>query len=435
MSTRCAFISSRPSSNTAKSPTGPAPTMRTSVLMVSLILYKSPFVLLSLILFRSPRESGGPGPNSPAVPCALDSRLRGYERSVLPARANASRNPFLIQCGGTAAAPRIRSQSTIGNLDQTQEFHHILLRSAAAGRKGHIGLGVKGLAAAQNGDEVLHRPRAVRHRAHVALRHHAFHVLLGCGLHPDREAGREQQLERARLGDDAARGRDHEAFVPAQHVVERLAFGAPEGLLAEHVEDLAQGCTAALLDLAVELDEGEAEPLGRELAEGRFAATAQADQRDAMAARIVRRRAEMAQQKVARFRQCRRRQPLEELVEQHEVERRLGAFMYELSHGQADGARDPSQQHDRAIAEPGLELGEVALGDFCMTCEGLAGHAALVAQHTHALAEPAQIGIGLAAGWLCSVLAVGVSRLGHGSDLTCIIMPGNRVIETGLLSA
>src|SRR5262245_61533191 len=131
MSTRCALISSRPSSNTAKSPTGPAPTMRTSVLMVSLI----------------------------------DTSLRSSSCLFAQYPRAALLDAFLIQCGGTAAVPRIRSQSTIGNLDQTQEFRHILLRGAAAGRKGHIGLGVKGLAAAQNGDEVLHRPGAVRHRA------------------------------------------------------------------------------------------------------------------------------------------------------------------------------------------------------------------------------------------------------------------------------
>src|SRR5947207_547727 len=37
MSTRCDFMSSRPSSNTAKSPQGPAPMMSTSVLIGSLI--------------------------------------------------------------------------------------------------------------------------------------------------------------------------------------------------------------------------------------------------------------------------------------------------------------------------------------------------------------------------------------------------------------
>src|SRR4029078_3009803 len=60
-----------------------------------------------------------------------------------------------------------------------------------------------------------------------------------------------------------------------------------------------------------------------------------------VAARVARGRVEVAQQQVARFRQRRRRQPLEELVEQHEVERGLGALVHQLRDGQADGAGDP----------------------------------------------------------------------------------------------
>ena len=84
--------------------------------------------------------------------------------------------------------------------------------------------------------------------------------------------------------------------------------------------------------------------------------------------------------------------------------------MHQLRDGQADGARDPPQQHDRAVAEPGLELGEVALGDFGVACERLARHAALVAQHAHALAEPAQIGVGLAAVGFAAGFAVALAR-------------------------
>ena len=125
-----------------------------------------------------------------------------------------------------------------------------------------------------------------------------------------------------------------------------------------------------------------------------------------MAARVVRRLAEMAQQEIARFAKRRRGEALEELGEQHKIERGLGAFVHQLRDGQADGARDPAQQNDRAVAEPGLELGEVALGDFRVACECLACHAALVAQGAHPLAEPAQIGVGLAACRFCGVASV-----------------------------
>src|SRR4029453_19671684 len=98
----------------------------------------------------------------------------------------------------------------------------------------------------------------------AALPHSPVPVLPGFGAHPHREAGGEQKLERARLCDDASAGRDDEILVPAQHIIERLSLGAPEGLLAEHVEDLAQAGTAALLDLAVELDEGNPGTLGEQ---------------------------------------------------------------------------------------------------------------------------------------------------------------------------
>ena len=181
--------------------------------------------------------------------------------------------------------------------------------------------------------------------------------------------------------------------VLAQHVFQRLALGAAEGLLAEHVEDLAQWRAAAALDLAVELDEGHVEPRRQQAAERRLAAAAQADQRDAPAPQIVRRLAEMLQQQVARLAQRGRRQPFEELAQQHQVERRIGAFVDELGHRQADGARDPPQQHDRDVAFADLELGQIALRHLRVLGQHLARHAALVAQRAHALAEAAQIGV------------------------------------------
>src|SRR4029079_9364217 len=159
MSTRCALMPSRPSSNTAKSPTGPAPTMRTSVLMVSLIMQVSVRPLVFHFLSLIPAKAGIQEHQAKPENLALDPGFRGDKRCVSPARAKTSRNPLLIQCGRTAARPRrICSHATIGNFDQPQEFCHVLLRAAAAGRQGHIGLGVKRLAAAQNRHEVFHGP-------------------------------------------------------------------------------------------------------------------------------------------------------------------------------------------------------------------------------------------------------------------------------------
>ena len=76
---------------------------------------------------------------------------------------------------------------------------------------------------------------------------------------------------------------------------------------------------------------------------------------------------------------------------------RLGAFVDQLRHRHADGARDPPQQHDRAVALAGFELRQIALRHFGVLRQRLARHAALVAQRAHALAQAAQIGVGVAA--------------------------------------
>ena len=97
--------------------------------------------------------------NERSLSCHLQALTAHPRESGDPDKV-APLNPFLVQCGGTAALPRIGSNATIGNFDQTQEFRDVLLRGAAAGDKRHIGLGVKRLAAVQNRDEVFHRARA-----------------------------------------------------------------------------------------------------------------------------------------------------------------------------------------------------------------------------------------------------------------------------------
>ena len=159
--------------------------------------------------------------------------------------------------------------------------------------------------------------RTVGHRPHIALRHHAVHVFVGLGAHPDREAGSKQKFQRARLGDDAAAGGDHETLMSAQDLVQRFALGAAECLLAEHVENLAQGGAAAPFDFAVKFDEWNAEPLGQQSAERGFAAAAQSNECNALAARTSSDgAAEALEQQVARFCECGWRQALEELRQQ-----------------------------------------------------------------------------------------------------------------------
>ena len=50
----------------------------------------------------------------------------------------------------------------------------------------------------------------------------------------------------------------------AKDFVERLAFGAAESFLAEHVENFAECRAAALLDLPVKLDKWHAEAFGQQ---------------------------------------------------------------------------------------------------------------------------------------------------------------------------
>src|SRR5664280_2702518 len=71
--------------------------------------------------------------------------------------------------------------------------------------------------------------------------------------------------------------------------------------------------------------------------------------------------------------------------------------MYELCDRQADGARDSAQQHDRDISLSRLELRQISFGYFCMLRQRLTRHTALIAQRADSLAEPVQIGIGVAA--------------------------------------
>src|SRR6478752_1112959 len=149
-------MSSRPSSNTANKPTGPAPIIRTSVLIVSLIL----------IVLVVPANAG--------LFLWVSRQFSAYARS--------------------------------GNFDETQQFRERLLGGLSTGGKGDFRFGIKGFAAAKDRDQVVHGPGAVCHRPHIALRHHAVHMFGGFGADPHREAGGKQQFQRARLGDDASTG-------------------------------------------------------------------------------------------------------------------------------------------------------------------------------------------------------------------------------------
>src|SRR5579875_1209164 len=241
MSTRWALMSSRPSSNTANRPTGPAPMITTSVLIVSFIVSfrRGRLLLLSFLPVGARRSSR-------------------HARDGAPRRGNDGKE---------------LGKGLLGGLARCHELGG--------------GFGIERFAALENGHEVLHGAAAVGHGPHVALFHDAFHVLLRRGAYPDGEAGRQEKLKGSRLGDDAAARRHDEGAVLTQDALQRFALRAAERLLAEHLEDLAQRGAAAPLDLAIEFDEGQVEPRRQHAAEGRFAAAAQADQGDAPPAQVA----------------------------------------------------------------------------------------------------------------------------------------------------
>ena len=155
---------------------------------------------------------------------------------------------------------------------------------------------------------------------------------------------------------------------------------------------------AAALDLAVELDEGHVELLRQQAAERRLAAAAQADQRDARGAQVVGRLAEMLAARSSRAsasacggsrsRNC------------ESSTRSSGGSAASLTSCVTGRPMARAIRRSSTIEQlplPALELRQIALRHFGVLRQRLARHAALVAQRAHALAEAAQIGVGVAA--------------------------------------
>ena len=80
--------------------------------------------------------------------------------------------------------------------------------------------------------------------------------------------------------DRAAAERDHGGRPVDERVHRRLGLQLAEVRLATCVEDLRDRLPQRALELAVEVDEPPAQPLGRLLAERRLASAHEADERD-----------------------------------------------------------------------------------------------------------------------------------------------------------
>ena len=132
---------------------------------------------------------------------------------------------------------------------------------------------------------------------------------------------------------------------------------------------------------------------------------------------------ELRQQQLARARKFRRRQAVDELGQQQVLDRLVRPLVDQLGGRHAHGVGDPAQQHDRAVAGAGLELGEVAFRHLGVARQHLARHAAPAAHGAHPLAQPLEEGVDLALRGLCP--------LRHGNLSRCIIMHAPKVC-TGL---
>src|SRR3954451_3075082 len=130
-----------------------------------------------------------------------------------------------------------------------------------------VRLAVERLAAGEDAAQIRHRLFVLGHRPCVALRQDPAHMLGRRCLEQYGEAGGEQQIERAGLGDEAAPGGDDAILVALDRRLEAASLEAAKGGLAVKVEDLAERQAGFALDLAVELDEWHAAALGEAAAE------------------------------------------------------------------------------------------------------------------------------------------------------------------------
>ena len=95
---------------------------------------------------------------------------------------------------------------------------------------------------------------------------------------------RQQQVERRRVGDQAARRRDDRFRIAPDRFLQRPALVAAVGIRAVERVDLRETAAREMLDLARQLHERKPEVIGEHRSERRLAGAAQADECDPVAA-------------------------------------------------------------------------------------------------------------------------------------------------------
>src|SRR5712691_4183117 len=172
--------------------------------------------------------------------------------------------------------------------DSLAQRRETLLRRLAGRVHRDVGLSIEHGPAVEYTPQILHRLVVPGHRTGVALRDHARHMLLGLGLEPHREAGREQEFVGSGFRDDAAARGDHGTLVFFEHPFEAAPLVAPVAGLPVEQKNLREAGAGLALDLTVELDKGRAQRAGELRTERRFARAAQSDESDPFHALIAR---------------------------------------------------------------------------------------------------------------------------------------------------
>ena len=218
------------------------------------------------------------------------------------------------------------------------------------------------LARLHDGDQVGERLAALAHRAEVALGHDAAHVLGRRCLQPDdvglvAQAGRNYpRRRRCRRRSRSPRSLRRRPSSSA------LALVAAEGALAIDLEQRRHGAPwSRSISLSISMN-GAVEPLRERAAERRLAGAAQADQRDAPAARAV----------GDRRRRCRGRRSdswssashrdAAQLRERAPPRRWRSTAGNRSNRVEAEPARDRVEHEHARVALAALDLREIALG-------------------------------------------------------------------------
>src|SRR5207248_3113568 len=171
-------------------------------------------------------------------------------------------------------------------------------------------------------------------------------------------------------------GRDNRALVGLDDTLQRAPLVAPVSTLAIEVEQRGEAHAGKTLDLAIELDEGNAERRRELRAQGRFSRTAQTDERYAPPALVLHGSAEGPGEQSTRLRELLGVETRERLHQEREFHRMIRPLAHQLGERQAHRLDHLAQQDDGDIAVASLELRQIALGNAGVARQDLAGHAA-----------------------------------------------------------